>query len=274
MGNKEAEAERGNPMGNQFREAEETFGRLRALFNERRISQREFIDTLKQLRIKDEDGKFWMIGAQTGKWYFFDGDDWVQAKPPSQHERKAICIYCGFENDLETETCVRCGSRKKEDAGQRLCPRCGAKLEDPDVACPACTGDAGAAQSTSSVPSARKSAIAEGQEMTIRSFHGVSFFWFFGVLGVFAGMLLGLLVGVTGFFPGLVAALPGFFADIQGKLLGGIVFTVAGGFFGFIVGGPAGFAAAAAANGVLSLVGGIKVLAVRAPGQREDKDRP
>ena len=271
MRHKEAEVERGSPMGNQFREAEETFGRLRALFNERRISQREFIDTLKQLRIKDEDGKFWMIGAQTGKWYFFDGDDWVQAKPPSQHERKAICIYCGFENDLETETCVRCGSRKKEDAGQRLCPRCGAKLEDPDVACPACTGDAGTAQSTSSVPSARKSAIAEGQEMTIRSFHGVSFFWFFGVLGLFAGILFGLLVGVTSFFPGFVFRLPGFFQEIQGKLPGAVIFTVVGGLAGFVLFGAAGFLAAIGGNGILSLVGGVKVQASGIGGSGRDR---
>ena len=70
-------------MADQFREVEETFKVLREKFNDRKISQREFIDTLKQLRIKDAEGRFWMIGAQTGKWYYFEGSDWVQAEPPS-----------------------------------------------------------------------------------------------------------------------------------------------------------------------------------------------
>ena len=55
-------------MGDQFRETEEAFALLREKFNDRRISQREFVDSLKQLRIKDEEGRFWVIGAQSGKW--------------------------------------------------------------------------------------------------------------------------------------------------------------------------------------------------------------
>jgi ribosomal protein L40E len=260
-------------MADQFREVESAFSRLKEKFSQGRISQPEFIDALKQLRIKDEAGRFWMIGAQSGKWYFFNGDDWVQAKPPSFSERKAICIYCGYENDLEAETCVRCGSQKPQTGTVQLCPRCGARLENPDAPCPDCEPLA-RMSADGGVPPDAPVAAAGGTNLIIRALHAASFFWFFGVLGLFAGMLLGLLVGVTSFFPGLVAALPGFFADIQGKLLGGVVFTVAGGCLGFLVGGPAGFAAAAAANGVLSLVGGIRVLAAKAPGRREDKERP
>jgi len=224
-------------MGDQFREAEDTFALLREKFNDRRISQREFVDSLKQLRIKDEEGRFWVIGAQSGKWYAFEGGEWVEAKPPSQMERKAICIACGFENDLEAEFCVRCGSQGEDEASEKPAASDAEGPAGPEAAAP---------------PQA-------GGEVVIRSFHPVSFFWFFAVLGMFAGLLLGLLAGVTNLFTGFVAGLPGFFVDHQGDLLGGLVFSILGGISGFGIGGAAGAAAAIVSNGLLSLVGGVRV---------------
>lgn len=224
-------------MGDQFRETEEAFALLREKFNDRRISQREFVDSLKQLRIKDEEGRFWVIGAQSGKWYAFEGGEWVEAKPPSQMERKAICIACGFENDLVAEFCARCGSRGEDEASE--------KRAASDTAGPAAPEEA-----------ARTSAAGE---IVIRSVHPVSFFWFFAVLGMFAGILLGLLAGVTNLFAGFVAGLPGFFVDHQGDLLGGLVFSILGGIAGFGIGGAAGAAAAVVSNGILSLVGGVRI---------------
>jgi len=107
----------------------------------------------------------------------------------------------------------------------------------------------------------------------VRSLHPASFFWFSGILGLFAGMILGLIVGVTSLFPGVVAALPEFFLDVQGKLLGGVLFTIAGGLLGFVLCGPAGYATAAVANGVLSLTGGVRVVAAKPPLPRKDKNR-
>ena len=98
-------------MADPFREAEAAFDLLRRRFQQKKITSREFADSLKQLRIKDEDGRFWVIGAQSGKWYAFESGEWVEAKPPSQLEKKAICVSCGFENDLEAEICARCGIR-------------------------------------------------------------------------------------------------------------------------------------------------------------------
>lgn len=259
-------------MADQFREVEAAFGRLKEKFGGGRISQQEFIDSLKQLRIKDDAGRFWMIGAQSGNWYFFNGEDWVQSRPPSFSERKAICIYCGFENDLEAETCVRCGSRKPDaDAGQ-ACPKCGAVLEDPSAPCPECGPYLAGKEAAGTVATSAPDPPPDGTSLVVRSLHPASFFWFSGVLGLFGGMLLGLVVGVTSVFPGIVAALPGFFLDMQGKLLGGVLFTVAGGLGGFILCGAAGFIAAAAANGVLSLMGGVRVVAAKPPSRRESKD--
>ncbi len=227
-------------MADRFREVEETFALLREKFNNRKISEREYVDSLKQLRIKDEDGRFWMIGARTGKWYTSDGGEWTEAKPPSQRDKKAICIACGFENDLEAESCARCGGRSEEEASA-----------------PATMEFAGdhtrAATPAEAVPS------SAAPEIVIRSLHPVSFFWFFGILGLFLGIFFGLLAGVTGLFPGFVAGLPGFFVDIQGNLVGGVVYSVLGGLIGFAVGGAAGVIGAVVSNGVLSLVGGLRI---------------
>jgi hypothetical protein len=224
-------------MGDQFRETEEAFALLRQKFNDRRISQREFVDALKQLRIKDEEGRFWVIGAQSGKWYAFEGGEWVEAKPPSQMERKAICVACGFENDLLAESCARCGGRNEDEASERT------------------------AASDAAGPAAPEEAVRTpaGGEIVIRSFHPVSFFWFFAVLGMFAGILLGLLAGVTDLFSGFVAGLPGFFVDHHGDLMGGLVFSILGGIVGFGLCGGAGAAVAVVSNGILSLVGGVRI---------------
>src|SRR5512147_1399079 len=116
-------------MTDPFREAEATFGRLRERFLDKKISQQEFSDSLKQLRIKDEDGRFWAIGSQSGRWYVHERGQWVESKPPSQMERKAICISCGFENDLEAEFCARCGGRP--DAGTPEATAAATAVEGP-----------------------------------------------------------------------------------------------------------------------------------------------
>ena len=229
-------------MADQFREAEATFGLLRKKFQEKKISPQEFADCLKQLRIKDDDGRFWVIGAQSGKWYAFENGEWIEAKPPSQMEKRAICIACGFENDLEAETCARCGNGPGEAA--------------PEVV-PDGDGDGNGAL-TAEATEAGTGPPKLGVETTVRSLDIVSFLWFFGVLGLFAGILVGLLAGVTGLFSGFIARLPGFFVEHQGDLWGGLVCSILGGILGFAIGAAAGAAGAAVSNGILSLVGGLR----------------
>ena len=256
-------------MSDQFREIESAFGRLKERFNEGRISQREFIDSLKQLRLKDEEGHFWMIGAQTGRWYVYDGDDWRPAKPPSLQDRRAICIFCGFENDLEAEACLRCGGRMARSGSGYPCPVCGMVLPDASAACPVCEK---AAREAAGRPAVKAGAAPGGLDLVVRRFQPVSFFWFFGAMGLFAGILLGLLVGVTSLFPRLVGALPSFFTEVQGRLAGGVVFTVLGGVLGFAAGGAAGWVGAAVSNGIFSLVGGLRMRAERAARAPEDRE--
>ncbi len=75
-------------MDIQFKGIEQAFNDLKKKFQAGEISRQEFVEEMKKLRLKDGQGRFWMIGAQSGKWYYFEGKDWIQSEPPSQAEKK------------------------------------------------------------------------------------------------------------------------------------------------------------------------------------------
>ena len=102
-------------MKTKFKDVEDEFARLRQKYFHKQISDQEFKKLLKELRIKDQEGRCWTIGARTGKWYYFDGKNWIESKPPTLSDGKAICIYCGYENDLDTESCVKCKGKIKSE---------------------------------------------------------------------------------------------------------------------------------------------------------------
>lgn len=247
-------------MDAKFKDVEAVFSRMKRRFHSGEISKREFIDSLKQLRIKDEEGRFWMIGPQSGKWYYFEGKDWVQSSPPSIGEKKTFCIYCGFENDLESAVCAGCGGRVGEGNEAEkpgICPECGSEIDPETDTCPDCAAKGMNLAKDDKKPDAPRE--YPGVTCTVRSVHPLSFLWFSGGMGIVAGVLFGLLAGATGFFPGLTESLPAFFKDMQGKLVGSVVFAGLGGVLGFLAAGLAGFLIALAANGVLSFIGGLKV---------------
>ncbi len=123
-------------MEERFKKVESDFVQLRKDYQQEKISEREFKDRLKLLRLTDKNGRCWTIGAKTGKWYFYDGTDWVEANPPSLQQGKAICIYCGFENDIKSEVCDYCGGNLTK--GEFQCDKCGCELVSPTQDCPEC----------------------------------------------------------------------------------------------------------------------------------------
>lgn len=64
-----------------FQDLQRRYDELREQFDAEKISEKEFKDELEGLQLKDEQGRYWTIGAQTGEWYHFDGRDWVQETP-------------------------------------------------------------------------------------------------------------------------------------------------------------------------------------------------
>lgn len=46
------------------------------------IHEEEFKRELEKLRFQDAHGRWWMIGAQSGRWYYYDGARWLLGDPP------------------------------------------------------------------------------------------------------------------------------------------------------------------------------------------------
>jgi len=255
-------------MDDRFRDVKSDFERMTGRFRSGEISRREYIESLKQMRFKDEEGRFWMIGAQTGKWYYFDGTGWVQSSPPSLGEKKAICIYCGYENDLESESCAGCGGRVApggEGLAASVCPACGSPLDAESGDCPSCP--APTALEPVPLAGAEPSRMGAEGDYVVRYVHPLSYLLFWGGMGIVIGVLSGLLAGATSFIPGITDALPAFFKDMQGQLLGGMIYAALGGVAGFALFGAAGFLVALLANAILSITGGVKMRMTRPAGK-------
>ena len=71
----------------QFRRAEDEYFRLKGQFAAGRITPEQFEAAIKNLMVQDAQGRYWMLGPDTGKWYVHDGTTWVEAQPPTTATR-------------------------------------------------------------------------------------------------------------------------------------------------------------------------------------------
>jgi hypothetical protein len=258
-------------MDDQFKNVEKEFKQLRDEFKRKRLSEPDFKKKLKELRLQDKDGRFWTIGAQTGKWYYFDGNDWTDSKPPSLQDKRAICVHCGFENDLENEACSYCGEslmKRKELEGEEefTCPTCGKSLDKYSFSCPDCDKKEEEEEMEKTWDPIEdieleppEEETAERDERVLSSVQPFSLALFFGSLGLLVGIIMGAFAGATDFLPGVIRILPPFLSELNGTLIGGIFYGLFGGIFGFAAIGLVGFLMALLFNVIFSLIGGIKL---------------
>ena len=65
-----------------FAQVEAKFKALKEKYDAGIITEEEFKVQLEDLKIQDEEGRWWMIGYETGQWHYHDGEKWVRGKPP------------------------------------------------------------------------------------------------------------------------------------------------------------------------------------------------
>jgi len=242
-------------MSRPFNDVESTFRLLQRRFRDNEISRREFIDQLKKLRLRDDQGRVWMIGAQTGRWYYFDGREWVQSEPPADETIRPECPSCGKENEEGAETCAGCGEPLRPR--EAVCPNCGARLESPFQKCPACNREAGATPyAEEGIFAARESARGS---FILKRISPLSLFSLAGGAGIILGIVAGAFAGASEQFSGLARRLPDFLGSLHGTLMGGIMFGVMGGAAGLLFAGLLGYLLALLFNLIASVTGGVKL---------------
>ena len=50
-------------------------------FQAGRLNEATFVAEVDRLQFQDDWGRFWMVGAQSGTWHYYDGQNWQQADP-------------------------------------------------------------------------------------------------------------------------------------------------------------------------------------------------
>ena len=71
-----------------FVQVESKYKELKGEYDAGAITEAEFKAQLEELMIEDEEGQWWIIGYETGQWYYHDGEKWVQSEPPRVAERR------------------------------------------------------------------------------------------------------------------------------------------------------------------------------------------
>jgi hypothetical protein len=71
-----------------FSRVETEFERLKARFESGALTEAEFKSQLEELMIEDEQGRWWILGYESGLWYYHDGKQWVQSEPPPVAQRR------------------------------------------------------------------------------------------------------------------------------------------------------------------------------------------
>ena len=65
----------------RFRRSEDQYYVLKGQLASGRITPEQFNAALQDLIVQDAQSRYWMIGAESGKWYVHDGQNWVEAQP-------------------------------------------------------------------------------------------------------------------------------------------------------------------------------------------------
>lgn len=67
----------------RFGDVERQYAMLKAQLNDGQLTREQFEAGLQKLIILDDQRRYWMLGAESGKWYQYDGQQWVQTAPPT-----------------------------------------------------------------------------------------------------------------------------------------------------------------------------------------------
>lgn len=110
-------------LDRKFQKAEDEYRRVVEMDCERTMTPYEFESTLQELVVEHE-GRYWMIGARTGRWHVYDGENWREAEPP-QSQDDAPRISSGYEvilvrfSDTQKFNVIKTVRKERASSGER-----------------------------------------------------------------------------------------------------------------------------------------------------------
>jgi hypothetical protein len=72
-----------------FREADRRYAELKRQRDAETIGDEEFEARRQQLRVQDDEGRWWAKFGESGEWHYRDGVTWVRGTPPGYQEATA-----------------------------------------------------------------------------------------------------------------------------------------------------------------------------------------
>ena len=73
-----------------FQEAERQFEHLQAERQQGKIDEAQYRVEIAKLLVRDSDGAFWMLDAETGRWVCNRGEGWTEAEPDAEAGAEAL----------------------------------------------------------------------------------------------------------------------------------------------------------------------------------------
>jgi hypothetical protein len=64
-----------------FKRTEDEYFKLKGQLATGRITREQFEARLRELMVQDQQGRYWLLGADTGKWFVHEADGWVEREP-------------------------------------------------------------------------------------------------------------------------------------------------------------------------------------------------
>lgn len=210
----------------KFREIEDLYKNLKDRQAAGEISGEDMKAELKKMMIRDEENRYWMLGSKTGGWYVYDGSSWKAANPYG-HEDTPLLLQPELAQAEKIPAAGRENQQPTDEKSETFCKFCHSRMGEHDAYCKFC----GASQKLAAKAPEQHPGAGE---MLIRSVRIFSLIFFFGGLGLVAGVIFGATFGIFKIFGDWIFQFPMMLQEMQGKIQGGLFFGAIGGIAGFI----------------------------------------